>query len=81
MSVSYVIEYDDLDALIEGLRSVPNPSADVQRILLGAMLNRRNNDRVNAEREIAMLEASLAESMVPRIHDGPFPDRLRDRHG
>lgn len=72
MSVPYIIEREDLDALIEALESVPNPSVDAQRLLLGAMLNRRNNDRSFIDREIAILEASLNERVArPRR-------RLRD---
>lgn len=74
MSQPYVIEYDDLDALIQALESVPDPSVDAQRLLLGAMLNRRNNDRANADQEIEQLEAALLASEQ-------FPSRLRDRRG
>lgn len=74
MSVPYVIEYDDLDALIAGLQGNPSLSVDAQRLLLGAMLNRRNNDRSNAAAEVESLETLLTFSQ----DQWAAHERLRD---
>lgn len=68
--VPYVIEYADLDALIDALEIAVEKTNDLdqRRLLLGALINRRNNNlAITASTEGALDHATVADFINERV--------------